>query len=97
MLQDGGILLVLLPMTVLEISKDHNMRLGAVGGQVFVTFYGDDAHGGNGIGDAFGKATEATIFLERYFHVDIVLDEAILLLKVGVVSDRAVYSKNHKH
>ena len=86
-----GIFLVLVPKIDFENTKDHGARLGAVGGQVLVSLDSHDAHGWDGIGDAFRKAIEAKILVERYFYVDVVLDEAIILFEIGILPGRAVH------
>ena len=60
-LEDGGKLFVLLPDTVLEVAEDDDAGLGTVGGEVLVTFDAHDAHGGDGFGNALGKASKAAI------------------------------------
>ena len=58
---------------------------------MFVSLDGHDAHGWDGLGDAFGKTMEAAIFLEGDFHVGVVLNDSISLLNVGVLTGRVVH------
>ena len=73
-LEDRGIIFVLLLKTVLQIAKDHDTRFGAVWGQVLFALDGHYAHGGNGLGDAFGKTTESAIRLKGDFHAGVVIN-----------------------
>ena len=82
-LEDGDTLFFLLPYLALQIAQDHDKRLGAVWGQVLVPLDGHCAHGGKGLRDAFGKATEAMIFLEGDFHLGVIFDEPVHLPNGG--------------
>ena len=88
-----GIFLVLVPKIDFENTKDHGARLGAVGCQGLVSLDSHDAHGWDGIGDAFRRAIEAKILVERYFYVDVVLDEAIILFEPCLSCD--IINQNH--
>ena len=57
---------------------------------MLVALDGHAAHGGNGFGKALGNTTKAAILLEGDLYIDVVGDETILLLHVGIVPGGAV-------
>ena len=67
------------------------MPCGLVDGHVLLSLDGYDAHGWNGPVDAFGKATEAAIFLDGDLHVGVVVSEAICFLDLGFLPDRLIH------
>ena len=57
---------------------------------MLVALGGYGAHGGDGFGNALGKASKAAILLEGDIDVGVVGDETILLLHVQIVPGGAV-------
>ena len=69
----GAYFSLFFPEAVLEVSKDNNAVLSAVGRHVIISLDCHDIHGGNCFGEAFGKTEEATIFLEGDLDLRVVL------------------------
>ena len=60
------------------------------GGALTSQLDGHDAHGGDGFGNALGKASKAAILLEGDLDIGVVGNQAILFLHVGFVPGGAV-------
>ena len=88
--EDRGVFLALLPHPILQVAKDDNAGLRAVGGHVLIALDGENAHGRDGFWDALGQSAETLVLLERDLLVRVTVAEAILLFKVGVPLGGAV-------